>query len=133
MAGRNVPCHLLLFLHLIVGDSYDCEKHSKYRRARRHAHQLPQRLRTRVPPAAFMYRANLKRRAVHAKISVSHLVTCLSVQVTDLVWMSHADCVRVARAVFLDTATLYYRDLIDTVESQASGWAEAEEHAPCPS
>lgn len=42
-------------------------------------------------------------------------------QVTDLVWMSHADCVRVARAVFLDTATLYYRDLIDTVESQASG------------
>lgn len=34
--------------------------------------------------------------------------------------MSHADSVRVARGVFLDTATLYFRDLVDTVEDQAS-------------
>lgn len=32
--------------------------------------------------------------------------------------MSFPDCVRVAKGVFLDTATLYFRDLIMTVEGQ---------------
>lgn len=45
-------------------------------------------------------------------------------QATETVWMSHADCVRVAKGVFLDTATLYFRDLIDTVEGQARGKTE---------
>lgn len=35
------------------------------------------------------------------------------------VWMTLPDCVRVAKGVFEDTATLYFRDLIATVESQA--------------
>lgn len=45
---------------------------------------------------------------------------------TQTVWMSHADCVRVAKGVFLDTATLYFRDLIDTVEGQVSINEEGE-------
>lgn len=33
--------------------------------------------------------------------------------------MTLVDCVRVAKGVFLDTSTLYYRDLVSTVEGQA--------------
>ncbi|CAM9116572.1 unnamed protein product, partial [Laminaria digitata] len=38
---------------------------------------------------------------------------------TQTVWMTLPDCVRVATEVFLDKSTLYFRDLIATVEIQA--------------
>lgn len=34
--------------------------------------------------------------------------------------MTLPDCVRVAKGVFLDATTLYFRDLIATVKDQAS-------------
>lgn len=34
--------------------------------------------------------------------------------------MSHADCARVAKGVFLDTTTLYFRDLVATVQRRVS-------------
>lgn len=41
-------------------------------------------------------------------------------QAAQTVWMTLPDCVRVAKEVFLDKSTLYFRDLIATVEMQAS-------------
>ena len=34
--------------------------------------------------------------------------------------MTLPDCVRVAKGVFIDSTTLYFRDLISTVTNQAS-------------